>query len=74
MAIRWKMPFDVAERAYYLQQQLDNSEITQEMFAEELAMLPGYPLTRLLQGGDDLRMEVQPKPIVSGKAKSKVIH
>jgi len=73
VAIRWKMSHETAERAYYLQQALDNYEIDANKFREELAKLPGYPLTRLLQSGDNLVMEIQTKAMSHGNPRSIVL-
>ena len=60
--IIWRMTHKTAERAYYLQQALENYEIDANTFREELAKLPGYPLSRLLQSGDNLVMDVHYTP------------
>lgn len=60
------MPFDVAERYFYFAKQLDNHEIDADTYRHEVAMLPGYPLDRLLTGGDDLTIEIVKRTITSG--------
>lgn len=60
MPIVWTMPITTAERYVDLNQRLQNYEITDEEFAEELATLPGFPLKRGLLPGDDLRIQVLP--------------
>lgn len=54
--IEWKVDFEVWERISDAADRLDNTEITAEEYREELAMLPGYPLPRLLESGDDLKI------------------
>jgi hypothetical protein len=54
--IEWKVSYDTAERYWQLSQELETYEIDQEEFANKVAELPGYPLARPLQNGDNLHL------------------
>ena len=66
-AIVWEVPWDVAERIYYMQQQVENYELTREEFRDALTGLPGYPLTRPLTSGDNLVVRIKMKATTHGK-------
>ena len=62
--IVWKVDFDTAESIYNLGMQLDIYEIDLEEYQNKMSELPGYPLTRLLNPGDDLRVVLNVKTTV----------
>lgn len=64
--IVWEMNLDQAEVYYRLAQKLENYEISQDEFAEEITKLPGYPLRRKCLPGENLVIRFRAsRPMVS---------
>jgi hypothetical protein len=64
--IVWEMSLDQAEAYYEVARRLENYEISQGEFAEEITKLPGYPLRRKLLPGENLIIRFRAsRPMVS---------